>query len=98
MTAPVRDPSILPRETRARLQEAGQLVSQGHRDFLASRAPRININRYWELTGLGFELGNLQNTSLIPHIDRFLGVLADPQRSIFEAGCGIGRAYDVLQQ
>lgn len=96
MTA--RDLSILPRETRIRLQESGALVTQGHRDFLASRAPSISINRYWDLTGLGFELSNLPNISLHPHIERFLDVVADPQRSIFEAGCGIGRTYDVLRQ
>lgn len=35
---------------------------------------------------------------MLPHLNRFLDILGNRNRTVFEAGCGIGRAYDSLLQ
>ena len=92
----MRISTILPPQIRVRLSRFGDLIIQGHKAFQASRAPKIDINRYWELTGPDFERGKLLDVSLVPHISRFLDLIPDQASSILDVGCGIGRTYDLL--
>ena len=86
----------LPQNIR-NLADRSTLLVQAQKRFIQSRAPIISNEAYWQKIVAKFETDKLDDHTLDASIYAFLKNIVNPEKSIIEFGCGIGRTANVLK-
>jgi 2-polyprenyl-3-methyl-5-hydroxy-6-metoxy-1,4-benzoquinol methylase len=75
------------------------LLVQAQKTYLQSRAPGISNEAYWQKFGEVFSCfrKKVEDHTMDPHVNVLLNDLGNPERSVIEYGCGVGRVADVLK-